>query len=525
VAQTILQLILAAYLDHHIAVFQGSAEENLLKEQYDGSVAQYGRRLAAFSKYMSQQGVYTDDTQVNALMEQREKVQQTFNGVQADTQSARERLASLQAIGSSLQRFEQYSTTEARNKEREELTAKLNAAKLEARDILNHHPQESRAYQDQQAELDELGKLLSAQPEEVMDQTETRRSKASELLESETITATENLQGDEARLSQSRIDINEINTELNHYAEKVRGFDELKLQLGMDKEQSERIAQAYLESRLKTLTTKNAITNVSIIDSPTWDRHPATPNAKIAMAATAGLLVIGGFAVLLACIGLDGTVADRTAAELHIGAPVIGTFPNQSGESNNLDFRDFFALQNRSEFAKVYQSLRASAPGSRVILVTETSSGEGASLIGYGLARFLSRDAREKTAFIDHTENSIIDSPGSSDAISSQMVLIRRSSEDLTAKSTDGNTIAALSQLREDFDNIVVASGAVKNATNVLAYSDVVSTTLLIVEVGKTRRAAAQYSLDVLQRHGFQNVRLLLNRRSFYLPNWLMRYV
>jgi hypothetical protein len=235
--------------------------------------------------------------------------------------------------------------------------------------------------------------------------------------------------------------------------------------------------------------------------------------------------LIGGFAVLLACIGLDGTVADRTAAELHVGVPVVGTFPNQSGESGKLDFRDFFALQNRNEFAKVYQSLRASAPGSRVIMVTETSSGEGASLIGYGLARFLSRDARERTAFIDHTENSIIDSSGSGDAISSQMVLIRRSSEDLAAKSTDGNRIAALSQLREDFDNIVVASGAVKNATNVLSYSDIVSTTLLIVEVGKTRRAAAHYSLDVLQRHGFQNVRLVLNRRSFYLPDWMMRYV
>jgi uncharacterized protein involved in exopolysaccharide biosynthesis len=528
VAQTILQLILAAYIDHHIAVFQGSAEENLLKEQYDGSVAQYGRRLAAFSNYMKQQGVYADDTQVNGLMAQREKLQQTFDEAHADTESARQRLASLQAIGSSLQRFEQYSTTDARNKEREELTAKLNEAKLEARDILNHHPQESRAYQDQQMKLDELGKLLSAQPEEVVDQTETRRSKASELLESETITATESLHGDEARLSQSRMDINEINTELNNYAEKVQGFDELKLQLGLAKEQSERIAQAYLDSRLKTLTTKNAITNVSIIDSPTWDGHPATPNTKMVTAAMAGLLVIGGFAVLLACITLDGTVGDRAAAELYVGAPVVGTFPDQGSKSDNLTlrtFRDFFALQNRSEFAKVYQSLRASAPGSRVILLAETGSGEGASLIGYGLARFLSRDAREKTAFIDHTANSIIDSSDSREVMSSQMVLIRKSSEDPAGKSIDGNTIAGLSQLRQDFANIVVASGAVKNVTDVLAISDIVSTTLLIVEVGKTRRAAAHYSLDVLQRHGFQDVRLVLNKRRFYIPNWLMRFV
>jgi len=314
VAQTILQLILAAYLDHHIAVFGSSGEQNLLKAQYDSAVEQYNRRLAAFSNYMTQQGVYTDDTQASALMEQREKLQQRFEEAQAATESVRQRLASLQAIGSSLQRFEQYNTTEARNKEREELTGKLNEAKLAAREILNHHPKESRAYQDKQAELDELGKLLSVQPENVMDQTETRRSKASELVESDTITATEDLQGDEARLERSRTDLNEVNTELNHYAEKVRGFDELKEQVGLAKQQSERIAQAYLDSRLKTLTTQNAITNVSIIDSPTRDLHPATPNKNTMTAATAGLLVIGGFAVLLACVALDGTVADRAAA-------------------------------------------------------------------------------------------------------------------------------------------------------------------------------------------------------------------
>jgi uncharacterized protein involved in exopolysaccharide biosynthesis len=117
VAQTILQLILAAYLNHHIAVFGSSAEQNLLKAQYDSAVEQYNRRLAAFSKYMTQHGVYTDDTQANALMEQREKLQQTFEETQAATESVRQRLASLQAIGSSLQRFE-HAIRSARSSQR-----------------------------------------------------------------------------------------------------------------------------------------------------------------------------------------------------------------------------------------------------------------------------------------------------------------------------------------------------------------------------------------------------------------------
>jgi len=92
VAQTVLQLLVAAYLQHHIKVFQSSAEAELLKSQLDRSVGEYHDRLNEFSAFMNAHRVYNDDSQVNALIEQREKLKLALNEVQADSDAAAARL-------------------------------------------------------------------------------------------------------------------------------------------------------------------------------------------------------------------------------------------------------------------------------------------------------------------------------------------------------------------------------------------------------------------------------------------------
>jgi polysaccharide biosynthesis protein PslE len=151
VAQTILTLVISAYLEHHIAVFQSAAESDLLKTQLDRSVNQYHERLGDFSSYMNAHKVYNDDAQANALVEQKQKLDQALNEAVEENDAAEARLFSLKSVGSSLQQYERSSTTEVRNKQREELLSKLSDAILEERVLLNRHPPGSRAYQEEQS--------------------------------------------------------------------------------------------------------------------------------------------------------------------------------------------------------------------------------------------------------------------------------------------------------------------------------------------------------------------------------------
>ncbi len=314
VAQTVLSLVIAAYLDHHIAVFQSAAESDLLKTQLDRSVNQYHDRLGEFSSYMTMHRVYNDDAQANTLVEQREKLDQALNEALADSDSAAARLASLKSIGASLAQFERYSTTEVRNKQREALLSKLNDAIVEQQAVLNRHPPGSRAYQEEQSKLDTLRHLLDHEPDQIVDQTEQRRSKASELVESQIIDVTEVQHGDQARIDRLREDRMDIDAKINGYARDLKGFNALKLDLAFAKQESEQMSQAYVDSRLKTLTSQNAITDISVIDAPTSEHRPASPKKQIVLAATAGMLLMGGLAVLLACAGFDTTMADSKTA-------------------------------------------------------------------------------------------------------------------------------------------------------------------------------------------------------------------
>ena len=498
VAQTVLKLVLAAYMEHHISVFQSNSEATLLKSQLDLSVNQYHDRLGAFSNFMTAHRVYNDDAQVNLLIEQRGKLKQALDEAIADNDSALARLSSLKSIGDSLHQFERYSTMEVRNKERDALLSKLNDASVEEQALLTRHPKGSRAYQEEEQKLDELRRLVEKEPVQVIQETEQRKSKAAEFVDSELISLTESQRGDQARVQRLSTDLENVNGEINGYASDLKGFDALKLDVAFAKQESEQMAQVYVDSRLKNLTSQNAITDVSIIDDPTLDLRPAAPKNTLVFAAILLLLLAGSFAVLLGCIGLDTTVADSSTAELALGAPVIGTIPVSQESHGGKDFPDRFTKENHREFARIYQLLRVHSTEGKIILITEANSGEGASLIGYGLARFLSRYAREKTAFVDRTNQPLNQSSALSGGISVNepglvpWPAVGGTGPDVFGE-TEADAVPVLMKLRQEFAYVVVAAGAVKDATDLLMISGIVSAALFIIEAGKTRRASARF--------------------------------
>jgi len=230
-------------------------------------------------------------------------------------------------------------------------------------------------------------------------------------------------------------------------------------------------------------------------------------------------------AVLFACIGLDSTVVDGATAEFRLGTPVLGTIPFTRRPVNLEYFPDYFVQQNQVEFARIYQSLRGQSQRGKVILIAESNPKEGASIIGYSLSRFLSRYASEKTAFIDRTTNPVIESLNGNDRdVNESAVLAWPATEASTNGGIPSDAVPVLSKLRDEFAYVVVSTGAVKDATDLLQASGIVTAVFFVIEAGKTRSWAARYNLELLQRYGFKGVQLILNKRVYYIPNWLMRF-
>jgi uncharacterized protein involved in exopolysaccharide biosynthesis len=524
VAQTVLNLVLKAYLDHHIAVFQGTGESDLLKAQLDRSVNQYQEELGEMSTFMVTHHVYADEQQVNALIEQREKLNQALGEAMADTKAAAARFATLQSSGQTVDRYEHYSTTEIRNKQREELSSKLNDALIEEQSLLNRHPKGSRAFEEEEAKIARLRQLLAQQPQQVVDQTEKRRSKASELVESEIIDATAAQRAGQARVERLRQEQERVNAEINDYAKSMNGFKLIELNLDFAKQESEQMGHAYVDSHLRALTSQNAITNVSVIDWPSWDSRPASPKKSMVAAAAVGLLIMGSIALVLASVGLDNTMGDRKTAELRLGVPVTAALPLIRSAEDGSERPDLLAQDAGREFAHIYLTVRSAGPEGVVILLVSPKGGEGSSLVGYELARFLGRTARAKAAFVDCTANRIV-TDSDADKAADTPALLTWPSKSTGTPGTNVDSLAALAGWRQVFSYVVIAGGAVHDAVDLLTIAPLITSTFLVVEAGRTRSAAALRSLELLRNYGFEGTKLILNKRIFFVPNWLMRFV
>jgi hypothetical protein len=520
VAQTALKLILTAYMNHHVAVFQTANESDLLKSQLDHAVDNYHQELGKLSSFMNSHRVYNDDSQLTVLFENREKVEQSLNETLADNEAALARMGSLKAIADSIAQFERYSTTEVRNRLRDDLEGKLNDASVEEKTLLTRHPRGSRAYEEQQTKLDEIRRLVGQEEARVVDQTDTRRTKASEFVESEVINVTQAQRGLQVKLNQLRDDLRKVDSEISSYATALTGFDSLKLELNLARQESEQMAQVYVQSRLKALTAEKSITDVSVIERPTFDLKPSSPKGKLFAAAMLLLLGFGTPALLFGAIILDSTVGDASAAESQLEAPVAATFPLLRNIAGTSDAVDRFCRENQSEFAKLYQFLKDRGDQGSIVLLAEADGKAGASLLGYSLATALGRISRERTVFIDQTDHSINES--SSLGTGGPPVLKLSGDE---SDVTGADPIARLTKLRQEYGFVVIASGAVKDAVGLYAISGLVCCTFFVLEPGKSSRNSARYGLDLLRRVGFSGISLILNKRMSYLPEWMTRRV
>jgi uncharacterized protein involved in exopolysaccharide biosynthesis len=523
VAQTVLQLVLAAYIDHHISVFQSPGEQDLLKSQLDLSVNQYQDRLSELAAYMVAHRVYTGDSQVDSMIAQREKLDQSYSEASADDQAQAARLKALLSLSNSISKYERYSTTEARNRQLEDLSTKLNNELVQEQAVLNLHPVGSRAYEDEQAKLNRLRDLIKQQPSQVVDQTEQRRSQASQLLDSDTVDATSVQRADQARLLQLRAQRDRIDSEINAYANSVGGYNMIKLQLNFAQQKSEQLGHAYVNSQLKSLTSQNAITDISIVDRPSWDWHPASPKKSIVAIATLGLLLIGTVAVVLAGIGLDDTFLDSRATASGLGLPVTATFPYIADKHDPDAPLDLLGPHTEQQFARLYQAVRSDSPDPHIILLASLS-GAGASVIGYQMARFLSRMSGRKAGFVDCTAQPI-EHPSNSDSAPDIPAILSWPKPTSFNQGAAAEALASITSWRQQFPYILIAVNADDIPVNLLSASHHVNSTFLLVEAGKTRQGAALQNLELLRSCGFAPIKLILNKSRSFVPNWLKRFV
>ena len=517
VAQTVLKLVLAAYIDHHIAVFQSAGESDLLKSELDRSVDQYQKQLGEMANFMTTHHVFAEDSQINSFIQQKQQINQQLSDAAVDSQASTSRAAMFRGLNRSLKRYETYSTVEAHNKLHDELESKLNEAQVQEQQILNGHPAQSRAYQDQAEVLKRIHQILSSEPAQILDQREDRRSGASELVEQQLITANAAQESAQARIEQLNHELGNLNRTIEDYVKNLPVYNMIKLNLDFSKLQSEQMGQAYVNSRLRTLSAQSEITDVSVIDAPSWEPEPTSPKKSIVLLLAVALLLTGSVAIVLLSVGLDQTMSDRRTTEAALELPVAAVLPMVTSEDE--DAPVLLGPKTENEFARIYMSVRNHKIPGIVILIAGSDDGEGLSLVSYELARFFERYAPSRVALLDCTSHPVEHRTGKSAGPTSiflqdQAGFSGQQEKTVTGAASAVSSSELLSAWRNKFDYIVVASNVEKDIYRLVDILPSVSNAYLVVEARRTRRATAISALDLLRSYGVNTVQLILNKSA-----------
>jgi hypothetical protein len=227
--------------------------------------------------------------------------------------------------------------------------------------------------------------------------------------------------------------------------------------------------------------------------------------------------------MLFAFANLDTTMADASAVSRRLGSSLTASLP-QMDHGMLGSFENQFAILNSKQFAKIFQAAQADPSPRKVILMTETNSGEGSSLIGYCLSQFIAMNSNKTVAFIDRSSHQI-ETSSATQASAIMLNGMTRSAEFNDVERRAGTLVDGFAGISKSYDYLVVSGGPVKDYPELLGLAGITLSTFLIIEAGRTRQASARNSVEVLNSYGFSKVNLVLNRRTYPVPEWLMRRI
>ncbi len=533
-AQLILRLVVDNYIKHHIDVFRDIKEVSFLNDEMTDSRSRYEKLLNEFSQFKQSYKIYNDSAQVTLLIEKKDKLNQTLIDCRADNEYHTEKLKRMKELQKMLSPMQTFATVEVRNKHREDLRSKLGEAEIERQNLLTRYKPASRFVADINREVEMINKLIGGEPERVLDQKDERRNQIYETVQQNILDLESEINGEKAKRTFLETQLQGLEGELDRYAANIKDFIMLKTNVDFAQKAYEKVFDGYMESKLKSLTGENQISNIAVVERPSLSMTPAKPKRKLVL-ALAGCMVFGGCLVLLCFFSLlDNTITNPNEIAKNFNLPLIGVMPhiNPQEISFSQEYFQHVYMLYKKDFQKIYTNLLLRGDREKVYLVTKSQAGEGATTIGLNLAFFLTACQGQKSAFVNFSSDKIFKGQQLSDSalderfqegvMAGVAVFQYMPSSSSNSHLTD-DQYRIIDRLKQDYEWVFVNIPAVVDSPELLFLSRHLNKAILFVEANKTKTHVVRFNVDVLNRFGFQDVSVLLNKRRFFIPSVLYK--
>ncbi len=559
-AQRVLNQGIKLYLDKHIAVHQASGSYEFLKEQE----SQHRQRLQEIERNLQQ---LKESTGIFSLDDQRKLLNAQISSRQAQLEDARREIASL---GAKIQDLQAAITDLPENLLLERSSGNINATadtlrnrlyelKLQKQELKTKYKQDTPEVRDLNAQIALTERLLTEDKSgrvQIVKGLNANRQQ----IELDLIQAKSTLAGQQAQVELLENQIAGAQQQLEIWNSQEEGLERLERERTLKKAIYQKYAESLEQARVDNALEKEKISNISIFQHPTLPTQPTGPHSL-------WILVIGLLAATFGALGLifllellDDSINTAEQVDARLGLQMLASFPENDylrlssaphaiiGATGDLRLpgnilKGFEDLRNQ-----LLHDLDCSAQKHyRVIGVSSCRRHSGVTTVATNLALSIAREGNADVLLVDaNLENPSITQgynlsgkPGLSNILieptQANCSLIEYRSGSGLHFLPAGNAIARTGMQPPLFSGWIEATQAQRCkyiildlpairgfgfAANMAGLCDAV---IMVIDSPKSRWQRTMRALQDLAAVNAGILGVVLNRRSYPIPDWLYK--
>ncbi len=527
-AQKTLKILTQNYLDLHLSTFSSIKELNLLETEVNKYKNKYKKLEEELINFMKKNNFYGDKGELLTYLKIKQELYKNLTDAIANYKYYKSKVNRIKSLMKTVKSYILSGITEIRNRSREDIEAKLREAELERKSMLLKYQPDSRFVKDIEEEINLLKKLRDLQPEYVIDRKEKTINTYYNTLKEMLIKYETEMLGAKSKILVYKEEIDKLTKKLNKYLSDLGTYELLNKEVKLNKYMYENFFKYYSQAKLKHFSEKSKIVNVSIIEPPSLALTPVWPELRLLSILGVALLILGNFSIVSLTSFFDTRIRFPYEIEKFYKGKFLVDFPELEKENSNLIQEKLF-----KKFIKKYQKSLTKLKRYKTFLFTSTNENEGVTTIAKNFVNFLKIYHNKNVAYI--TLSSANNNPKENKEIFDFekdklgidyyiFNILNISSGDIYYKIIQ-TTKDKINELKNRYEILVIDCSPLENIIDIVYLTDLIDSTIFIIEAEKVKKEVIDYNLDLANDFGLKNYYFILNKRKFYLPDFIIKYV
>jgi len=549
-AKEVVDRLLESYLEEHIAAYRTSGSFEFFDRETDTIARSLGDMESELRDLRNLMKVGTLDDQRANLMDRIGSLERSIAEATADTSATRAKIASMRETLATLpETLVTQETSGLQSSAIGAMRTKLYDLQLREQDLLSRYKETSEPVVEIRRQIAEAENLLKTEQKNFT-QVTRGLSSAHQQVRSSLLSEEAALSALEAKTRVLQADLDRARGELQELNNHEVNISALERQMVVAESNYKKYSESREQARIDQALEMDRISNISIVQDPTFVATPVGPNRTLNIAIGILLGIFGALGAAVAGEMMDQSIRTAKDVKQQLGLDTIITIPELAmasmprlGASTGtpkelpagaaMDPVEQAQTEGivRSKITLYGESLRDGllrvgngdgAPATpRILAVTGCSGGEGVSTIAASIAGTLRAEGAGRILLID---TSAIYRSKEDDRFMLPAHAVQRIGD------TNGSSPRPYAwKTGEDFLNLLRREGSfvvldcppVLESATAARLCHLADSVILVVESERTRRHVAREARTRL-RLANANVRgVVLNKKHFHLPTWL----